>query len=96
MSKTENSLNRAIALQYDGKSAPIVSAKGAGHIAEEIIELAKQHDIPVQERPDLVDFLSRVELGEEIPEILYVAVAEVIAFAYMIKNKKPDFLQKEQ
>ncbi len=80
---------RAVALQYDGEmTAPIVSAKGAGLIAEEIIEIARQHDIPIQEKPELIGFLSRVEPGDEIPEALYVAVAEVIAFAYMLRNKQ--------
>jgi len=90
MNKTATAITKAVALQYDGHSAPIVSAKGNGFVAEEIIELARQHDIPVQERPGLVKFLAQVDLGDEIPEALYVAVAEVIAFAYMIKNKHPN------
>lgn len=90
MSKTATGITKAVALQYDGYPVPIVSAKGNGIIAEEIIELARQHDIPIQERPELVKFLAQVDLGDEIPEALYAAVAEVIAFAYMIKNRHPD------
>lgn len=80
---------KAVALIYDGESAPTLSAKGAGELAEEIIALAKEHNIPIHEEPDLVNLLARLKLGEEIPRELYIAVAEVIAFAYMIKGKVP-------
>lgn len=80
---------KAVALSYDGITAPILSAKGAGELAEEIIALAKEHDVPIREEPDLVNLLARLKLDEEIPRELYVAVAETIAFAYMIKGKVP-------
>lgn len=84
---TEHSL--AVALQYDGDTAPKVTAKGSNEIAEQIIALARQHNIPMTENKELVTLLSTLELGEEIPEVLYLAVAEVIAFAYLIKGKVP-------
>lgn len=84
----------AVALIYDGVSAPNLSAKGAGDLAEEIIALAKEHDIPIREEPELVSLLANLQLGEEIPRELYVAVAEVIAFAYMIKGKFPKNAKK--
>ncbi|MCZ6804594.1 MAG: EscU/YscU/HrcU family type III secretion system export apparatus switch protein [Proteobacteria bacterium] len=80
---------KAVALCYDGLAAPTLSAKGAGDLAEDIIALAKEHDIPIYEEPELVNLLARLRLGEEIPGELYVAVAEVIAFVYMIKGKIP-------
>jgi len=83
----ENNPDLAIALEYDGKSAPRVTAKGHGPVAERIMALAREHEIPVQERPELVQLLARIDLGDEIPEALYIAVAEVIAFAYMLKGK---------
>ena len=79
----------AIALQYDGERAPRVTAKGHDRVAEQIIELARQHGIPMQENEPLAAVLSRVELGEEIPEALYLAVAQVIAFAYHLSGKAP-------
>lgn len=79
----------AVALRYDGTSAPVVTAKGEGFVAEEILRLAQEHDIPVRDEPDLVRLLAQVRLGEEIPRSLYVAVAQVIAFAYMLKGKAP-------
>lgn len=79
----------AVALQYDGENAPKVTAKGRDEIAEQIIELAKKHNVPFTENKELVSLLSTLELGDEIPEMLYLAVAEIIAFAYMMKGKVP-------
>jgi len=86
--QTEHSL--AVALKYDGKNAPKVSAKGSHELAEQIIALAKKHNVPLSENKELVTLLSTLELGEEIPEILYLAIAEIIAFAYMLKGKVPE------
>ena len=85
----------AVALHYDGDNAPHVSAKGSDDIAEQIIALAKAHDIPITENKELVRILSKLELGDEIPEALYLAVAEIIAFAYMLKGKVPKNFQSE-
>ena len=84
-----NSPDIAIALNYDGKSAPRVTAKGEGLIAEQIIELAKEHDIPMHTDVAMVKILSKLSLGDEIPRELYLAVAEVIAFVYMLSGKQP-------
>lgn len=79
----------AVALYYDGQAAPRVTATGKGKVAEQIIALAEQHDVPLHTDPALVEVLSRVPLGTEIPRELYVAIAEVIAFAYYLSGKKP-------
>ena len=79
----------AVALSYDEESTPKVTAKGSSELAEQIIELAKKHNVPLSENKELVTLLSTLELGEEIPEVLYLAVAEIIAFAYMLKGKVP-------
>ena len=81
---------KAVALFYDGETAPKLTAKGTNEVAEEIIALAKEYDIPIREEPELVNLLARLKLGEEIPRELYIAVAEVIAFAYMLKGKIPE------
>ena len=86
----QNQINIAVALEYDGESAPKVTAKGEGSIAQQIIAIAKNHDVPLQENPELVQMLSHIELGEEIPEALYLAVAEIIAFAYILRGKIPE------
>jgi len=81
---------KAVALHYDGKGAPRVTAKGQGYVAEEILALARQHNIPLREDAALAGLLGRLELGEQIPEPLYRAVAEVIAFAWRLNGKRPD------
>jgi len=86
---TTNEINIAVALEYDGNSAPKVTAKGDAELAEKIIAIAKHHGVPLQENPELVQMLSHLEIGEEIPEVLYIAVAEIIAFAYIMKGKIP-------
>jgi flagellar biosynthesis protein len=81
--------SRAVALQYDPETgqAPRVTAKGEGLIAEQILALAREHNVHVYESPELLEVLIRLELGDEIPESLYRAIAEVIAFAYGLKPK---------
>lgn len=71
---------------WDGKGAPKVTAKGQGLVAEQIIEIAQKHDVPMRQDAELVKLLSTVELNDEIPDQLYLAVAEVIAFAYTLKD----------
>lgn len=79
----------AIALNYDGENAPRLTAKGQEEVAKRIIELAKEHQVPLHQDPQLAAVLAQIPLGEEIPEALYRAVAEVIAFAYLISGKRP-------
>lgn len=81
---------KAIALKYDGRNAPRVTATGEGALAEEIIQLAREAGIPLYENPELAAVLSQLDLGEEIPETLYRVIAEIIAFAYYLQGKMPD------
>lgn len=80
----------AVALHYDGEETPQVTAKGAGALAERIIAIAREHEVPLHEDEALVEVLAQVEPGEEIPEALYRAVAEIIAFVYILKGKYPE------
>ncbi len=77
----------AVALQYSGIGAPRVTAKGGGEIARRILQLADEHGIPLHEDPQLVAVLASVKLGAEIPPALYLSVAKVIAFAYLVSGK---------
>ena len=86
---TDRSSGKVVALRYEGVGAPRITAKGEGLVAEKILELAREHHIPLHEDPNLVAVLAKLELGDEIPVALYRAVAEVIAFAYMISGKVP-------
>jgi flagellar biosynthesis protein len=80
----------AIALSYDGSNTPRVTAKGEQQLAERIIEAAEQAGVPLYPDPELAMVLSQIPLGEEIPDNLYKAVAEVIAFAYILAGKFPE------
>ncbi|QYZ64825.1 MAG: flagellar protein FhlB [Gammaproteobacteria bacterium (ex Lamellibrachia satsuma)] len=81
--------NLAIALNYDGENAPKLTAKGRGELAERILALAEENDVPLHEDAELAALLSQIPLGDEIPEALYRAIAEVIAFAYILSGKRP-------
>ncbi len=83
-------IRKAVALFYDGVNAPTISAKGAGALAEEILAVAREHGVPLCDNASLVDLLVNLELGDEIPEALYMAVAYIIAFAYELEGKTPE------
>lgn len=85
----ESALKQAVALFYDGENAPYLSAKGEGDIAEQIIAIARSHEVPLFENPELLNLLLSLDLGEEIPETLYLCIAQVIAFAYKLQGKTP-------
>jgi flagellar biosynthesis protein len=70
----------AVALHYAKPSAPRVVAVGHGVIGQKIIDVAREHGVPIEQNPDLAEALSKVELDEEIPEQLYMAVALVLGF----------------
>jgi flagellar biosynthesis protein len=77
----------AVALHYDKKGAPRVVAKGKGTIGAKIVEVAKAHDIPIEENEVLAGALSHVEVGDEIPAELYTAVAEVLVFVLRLSGR---------
>lgn len=83
---------KAVALKYKlgEQRAPKVSAKGEAHMAERIIEVAKENGIPIKEDVLLVEMLSQLDVDDQIPENLYQAVADIFAFVYKtLENKKP-------
>lgn len=87
--KKRQAPRQAIALNYDGQNAPTLSAKGDDELAEAILAIAREHEVPIYENADLVRLLARLELGEAIPEALYRCIAEIIAFAWYLKGKAP-------
>lgn len=80
----------AIALTYQREKnrAPTVAATGRGRIAERILELAREHGVPIREDPDLVQLLAKLDLGEAIPAELYPVIAEVFAFVYRVNASR--------
>lgn len=81
---------QAIALTYDGQQAPTLSAKGDDELAEAILAIAREHEVPIYENAELVRLLARMELGDQIPEALYLTIAEIIAFAWQLKGQVPE------
>lgn len=83
----------AAALGYDADNpdaAPKLVAKGQGEIADRIIALAKEHNIPIREDRDLVEVLAKLDLDQEIPPELYRTIAELLAFIYKANNRWKD------
>jgi flagellar biosynthesis protein len=81
--------DKAVAILYNenDSAAPKIVASGKGVIAEKIINTAKDAGIHIQQDANLVELLSKVEVGEEIPTELYQTVAEVLAFVYKINER---------
>lgn len=79
----------AIALEYDPQvsSAPRVTAAGTGVIAEKIISTAQESGVPIQNNPELAGLLSKLDIGQNIPEDLYKIVAEILIFIYGVDGK---------
>jgi len=82
----------AIALEYDGQQAPLVTAKGHDEIASQILRLAQENEVPIHLDKNLALVLDQIDLGEHIPEALYVVIAEILTFAYRLSGKHKDFM----
>ncbi|GIU53459.1 MULTISPECIES: EscU/YscU/HrcU family type III secretion system export apparatus switch protein [Shewanella] len=83
-------VKKAVALSFDGNTAPTITATGTDLIAEEIISLAQEAGVYIHQDEHLSNFLQLLELGEEVPEELYTLIAELIAFIYMLDGKFPE------
>jgi flagellar biosynthesis protein len=84
------SIHTAAAIKYDAEKnrAPEVTASGCGAVAEKIIEIARENGIPIKYDPDLVQVLSKIKVGSEIPVELYRAVAEILAYVYSLNENQ--------
>ncbi len=80
---------KAVALRYsaDRDRAPVVVAKGVGELAERILELARKEGVPILEDKHLIEALLKVEVFEEIPPVLYEAVAKVLVFVQEARKR---------
>jgi flagellar biosynthesis protein len=83
--------HKAVSLQYKkGKNAaPKVTAKGQGWMADRIIKMAQENNIPIREDRDLLHLLSEIDVGHEVPESLYKVVAELLAWVYQLNQNYP-------
>ncbi len=82
-------LKRAVAIQYleEEDAAPRVIAKGRGDVAEQILQIARENDVPDYEDGELVRLLEAIDLDNEIPPELFYAIAEVLVFIYQLEKK---------
>ncbi len=86
-----NPTHVAVALKYDPKTmhSPVVVAKGTEHVAARIREIARAYGVPIIRKPQLARTLySAVKIGKPIPQNIYVAVAEILAMIYRLKQRK--------
>jgi flagellar biosynthesis protein len=89
--KKNKTKTSAVSLQYNrgGDRAPKVTAKGEGWVAEKIIAMAQEQNIPIKKDKDLMELLEKIDVGQEIPEGLYKIVAELLAWVYHLNKEYP-------
>ncbi|MBY0587446.1 EscU/YscU/HrcU family type III secretion system export apparatus switch protein [bacterium] len=89
-------LKKAVALRYDQQqdAVPRVVASGQGRVAERILAVAKEHGIDVHEDPDLIELLGKLQVDQYIPEKLFLAVAEVMAYVYRVNHRVDEAKRK--
>ena len=80
----------ALALHYNGKDTPTVVAAGQGDLAEEILRLAREYQVPVLENKELLAMLSSLDIGQPIPNQLFEVIAEIIAMSYWLRGMTPE------
>lgn len=81
--------NVTAALKYTGDGAPKVVAAGRGHVAAQILVRAREAGVPVHKDPQLAQALTELALGQEIPDQMWTAVAQVLAWAYGLSEMRP-------
>jgi len=90
MEENGKEIQQAIAIRYDidKDNAPRILASGKGSIADEIMKIAEENEVPLYQDPALAKLLGSLELDTEIPPELYVLVAEVLSFVYKLDQKR--------
>ena len=89
MENKETERKTAVALSYDvGDTAPKILATGKGYVAEKMIEVAKQENVPLHKDEKLANTLSKLEIGDYIPKELYGVVAEILVFVDRVEGVK--------
>lgn len=85
-----NQEKQAIGLRYDGQQAPHVSSRGVGETAEQILAMAKEEGLYIHEDPQLLERLLGLQTGEQIPPALYVVIAEILAYSFLLQGRYPE------
>lgn len=97
MSKYDStSSSRAVALRYEGDGAPVVVASGMGCLAEKIVEVATESGVPVYEDTSLATVLSRLALGQEVPDALYQAIVDIYVYFLNFDPDDPDKARRQR
>ena len=86
---TDKHYLQAVALEYGRNKAPVLTAKGSDELARRIVAEAKKQGVYVSEDPRLLAMLSRLDVGQEIPEDMFTAVAVILAWVYWLKGMQP-------
>lgn len=97
MKRSPGTIQRAVALRYNDEqdATPKVIAKGAGSMAERIIRIAKERDVPVRHDPDMIHMLSGIDTMQPVPPRLYQAVAEILLYIYQMNEAKLGIAQDD-
>ena len=95
MSRDNASKRQAIALNWNPHidAVPTVSATGSGALADEIIRIARENNIPIREDRELVQILSLLDIGEAIPAEIHTAIAEILAFIYWTNQQYTEIFE---
>jgi len=86
---TDKRYTQAVALEYGRNKVPTLTAKGDDELASRIVAEAKKQGVYVAEDPRLLAMLSRLDVGQEIPEDMFTAVAVILAWVYWLKGMQP-------
>ena len=86
----DETTKQAVALRYDGERAPHVSSKGEGDFAEQILAMARESGLYIHQDPALLERLGALKERESVPPALYVVIAEILAYSYLLQGKYPE------
>ena len=86
---------QAVALSYSGTGSPTVSSKGQGEYASQIVSMAKECGLYVHEDPVLLSQLERPKEGQSIPKELFVIIAEILSYSYLLQGKFPEHWKRK-
>jgi len=87
--KPGQNYTEAVALEYGRHKAPVVTAKGEDDLAHRIVAEAQKQGVYVAEDPRLLAMLSQLDVGQEIPQDMFTAVAVILAWVYWLKGMQP-------
>lgn len=79
-----------IGLTYDGATTPQVSQRASGSVAEQILALAEEQGLYIHQDPELLERLAVLQNGDPIPPALFVIIAEILAYSYVLQGKMPE------